>query len=478
MIIDMKKYIAIAVIFGLFLTTACEKSVEVKIPSGVYDAEKVFENEQTAETAMRGIYATMIASGFTGKTPILAGPLAAFYGMASDELVRATYTTDQQQYLENNLDPESSSNAGLWAGFYSYIYQSNRLIEGLNSSAAISDPVRARLSAEASFVRAMSFFYLTNLYKNIPMPLTSDYVTNGQLVPSSPAEVYERIIEDLEFAIDNLAPSHQAPGDRFDAGHWAAKALLARVYLYLEEWELAESTASDVIEHGGFELEPVSDVFTEESREAIWQLANAGSFAFTGEAAYLSGQYNVTTNTNYRMTPYLLSQFEATDLRFLEWTKIGTGIALGTRAPRKFKVTSSAQTDVVREASVPLRLAEQYLIRAEARAHQGKLDLAIEDVDVIRLRAGAEADPTADFQTLGTLQPTIGKEALIEFIFDERMRELFAENAHRWFDAKRSQKTLVEFFGDRKPGIQESDAYSPIPRNDIENNPNLTQNDY
>ncbi|MNL48514.1 SusD family protein [compost metagenome] len=105
------------------------------------------------------------------------------------------------------------------------------------------------------------------------------------------------------------------------------------------------------------------------------------------------------------------------------------------------------------------------------------LDDAIEDLDVIRIRAGATADNTQAFQTVKFSSPSISKPDLIDAIYKERMLELFAELGHRWFDAKRSGKNLSDFFENRKPGIEESDAYYPIPAEEMQRNQKLKQNE-
>jgi len=114
-----------------------------------------------------------------------------------------------------------------------------------------------------------------------------------------------------------------------------------------------------------------------------------------------------------------------------------------------------------------LRLAEQYLIRAEARAKQGKIADAIGDLDEIRGRAGIER--------LADINPTIVKEELLGKILEERRMELFTEWGHRWLDLKRTDKA-TEILGENNPFWENTDVLYPIPSEERMKNPNLSQN--
>jgi hypothetical protein len=119
------------------------------------------------------------------------------------------------------------------------------------------------------------------------------------------------------------------------------------------------------------------------------------------------------------------------------------------------------------EYSTVMRLPEQYLIRAEARAMQGRLSGAIKDLDVVRSRAGLEL--------LADMEPDMDGEGLLEEIMDQRKKELFAEWGHRWLDLKRSGRA-TEVLGPIKPLWQDTDILFPIPEEERGKNPNLSQN--
>jgi len=131
--------------------------------------------------------------------------------------------------------------------------------------------------------------------------------------------------------------------------------------------------------------------------------------------------------------------------------------------PYKYRVTGIEESV---EYSVILRLAELYLIRAEARAQRDNPVGAIADLDVIRGRAG--------LALLQDTNPALAGQALIDSIFAERQRELFTEWGHRWLDLKRSGRA-VEVLGPVKPGFTAADEWYPIPENEELRNPNMHQ---
>ncbi len=113
-----------------------------------------------------------------------------------------------------------------------------------------------------------------------------------------------------------------------------------------------------------------------------------------------------------------------------------------------------------------LRLAEQYLIRAEARAETGDLTGALDDLNVIRSRAGL-ANSTASTQ-----------EEILAAILHERQTELFTEWGHRWLDLKRTGNVddVMPTVAAEKGGSWETtDQFYPVPLSEIDRNPNLTQ---
>jgi hypothetical protein len=114
-----------------------------------------------------------------------------------------------------------------------------------------------------------------------------------------------------------------------------------------------------------------------------------------------------------------------------------------------------------------LRLAEQYLIRSEARAMKNNFAGAIEDLDVLRVRAG--------LPMLSANNEDLSKEELLNTILEERRKELFTEWGHRWLDLKRTNKA-ENFLSILSEEWNNTDIFYPVPAQERMKNPNLTQN--
>ena len=171
---------------------------------------------------------------------------------------------------------------------------------------------------------------------------------------------------------------------------------------------------------------------------------------------------------SYLLTPNLLNAFEAGDQRLNKW--VGRQVLSNDTGeqtyyyPLKYKNPIASTTPT--EDQMILRLAEVYLIRAEAAAHLNKLDEALADVDLLRQRAGINtpnpADPSA-------------QEAVLAAIAHERQVELFCEWGNRWYDLKRTGKAS-SVLGESKTGFTEHAALYPVPQQQRLLNVELTQN--
>jgi hypothetical protein len=154
----------------------------------------------------------------------------------------------------------------------------------------------------------------------------------------------------------------------------------------------------------------------------------------------------------------LINDFELGDQRKEQWVK---SVSNGTETwfhTNKYKEKSSTSGSV--EYSILFRLAEQYLIRAEARVQQGDLIGAKEDLNKIRITAGL-AETTASSQ-----------QDILSAILKENRVEFFTELGHRFFDLKRANK-LNEVLTPIKPGWTSTDNLMPLPESELSLNPNL-----
>ena len=451
-----RQYIILLLVFVLTCFQACKKFVEIPQPVDQLTSEFVFSDDNSAIKALTGIYSEMqrdqqqFSSGFT----------TFFAGMSADELNYYT-PSFRDEFINNEITLANHTNIQyyFWDPCYRYIYVANKCIEGVNSSSALSDNVRNMILGEANFIRAFCYFHLVNFFGNVPLILTTSYQENQSFPRENEAVIYSQIIKNLIAAKTFLSSNYPTP-ERVRPNRFAASALLARVYLYNKDWTDAEKEADSVINSGRYTLnEDLAQVFEINSNETIWQLHPVDPNYNTWEGFQIIPQAG--SSPTYILTPSLIRAFEANDLRKFSWTMPTIFNSDTLYFPYKYKVSTGS---VLTEYYVVLRLAEQLLIRAEARAQQGNINGAKDDLNIIRQRAG-----------LASTDPTNGQELLVA-IEQERRIELFAEWGHRWFDLKRTNRAN-DVLGALKPLTwQPTDTLWPIPEPEIRLNPALTQN--
>lgn len=439
------------------LFSSCKKFVQIPLPSDQLTAGFVFTNDNSAIQALDGIYSKMMedqqqfSSGFT----------TFFTGLSSGELYyytpsfRDEFSKDQIS-IANHPNIESD----FWAPCYRYIYAANKCIEEAANSKNLSSDVKNTVIGEAKFIRAFCYFHLVNLFGDVPLILSTVYQENQSMLRTSEVKVYSQIIADLKDAKNSLTASYNSD-KRIRPNKFAATALLARVDLYNNDWVHAEKEASEVINSGIYNLdENLNNVFEIFSKETIWQLQPVDPSVNTWEGNQILPSSPGSTPT-YLLTSNLLNSFEANDQRKSEWVKSDSFSNQAIYYPYKYKVNSGT---TVTEYYIVLRLAEQYLIRAEARANENNITGAQNDLNIIRNRAGL-SDIISNDQT--SLLKAIAQEGRVEF---------FAEWGHRWYDLKRRHEA-DSVLGKINPDTwQSTDTLWPIPESQIRLNPALTQN--
>lgn len=438
---------------------SCNTFLEVDPPKSEIESNVVFGNDVTATSAVLGIYAQMSTAG-----SFLCGDpysILALSGLSSDELINnLKRESSVVEFETNNLNPKNPYVYSLWTSLYKSIYQSNVAIEALSQSKGLTESVRDQLLGESFFVRAFSNFYIVNIYGDAPLVLSSDYSQNSSISRTSSDEIYNRILLDLSEATTLLDSSYvDLYGERIRPNKYTAIALEARVLLYMKRWAEAESAASAVIDNSAMYTltDSLNDVFLRYSPEAIWQLQPVLSnyIGCTQEGRFFSPNLAVRNNL---LRKQFVSSFEDHDLRKIKWV----GVVSDTLFfPNKYKQHESADPT---EYSAIFRLAELYLIRAEARAMLGNLSgngSAESDINIIRHRAGL-SDVVFE-----------GQDDLVDAVMRERKFELFTELGHRWFDLKRTSGAVEEL--NYKPDFSREDQLYPLPQEEFQKNPLLVR---
>lgn len=453
----MKNYILIVLFLILIPFAGCDSFVDVDIPDSQLTGNLVFEDRTTANAAMADVYAKLRDTGLL--TGLTIGSSVSL-GLYADELIYYGTSNENTSFLFNNTLLANTATVGqLWNESYHQIYCANAVISGCENSKTLSEADKNLYIGEAVFIRALVHFYLTNLYGDVPYITSTDYETNRLVSRIPTTEVYNTIIADLNLAIA-LLPESYSSADRVRPNRSTALALLARVYLYNGDWAEASNAASAVLNNPLYVWENnIDKTFLKESKSTIWQFIPklAGNNTDEGSAfIFMTGPPPFVG-----LSPALFNSFATNDLRKTHWI---AAISNGTSKwyhSKKYKQKSNTGTAV--EYSIVFRLAEQYLIRAEARAKQGELTGAKQDLNVVRRTAGL---PDTD---------AVGADAIVAAIIQERQFELFTEYGHRFFDLKRTG-TLDAVLGAVKSAWNRDDALWPIPEKELLTNTKLTQN--
>lgn len=439
-----------------FSMASCSKAIDVGLPKTQVTSQNTFNDLSSARAALLGIYSSL--EGY------LNANTTTLPGLSADELI--SYSTPISRYYTNSLS--ASVNDDFWSNFYNYIYQANNLISQVSTSTGISDPDKPALIGEATFLRAFLHFYLVNYFGDIPYLASPDYRANTSAIRMSAKDVvYPMIIKDLLTAQADLSDDYPS-ANRTRVNKSVATAMLARVYLYTGDWANAEKAATEVISNSQYNMENNPDsVFLMGSQETILQLSpNVNSNPNAAEGyLYILERIPSGSPAQVSVSDFLYNAFEPGDLRKTAW--IGTYTADGiTYYHYAWKYKNDGTTGTTSEYSVVMRLAEQYLIRAEARAQQNNVPDAVDDLNVIRRRAALNPIPN-----------TIAQTDCLNSVMQERRIELMVEWGHRWLDLKRTgmADTIMPEVCAAKGGVWKSDwQLYPIPIAQLNADPNMT----
>jgi hypothetical protein len=447
------------------MLTSCKKLIQIPAnPPTEISASEQFADSASTMTAMADVY-SYTSSGGQGFT-FNDGLLSLSTGLSSDELsIGSNSQAYYLQFLQYGVTPLNSTVNSMWVNPYTGIYVVNAVLSGVATSSGLSASLKTQLTGELRFVRALYYFDLVNLFSAVPLVLTTDYKVSAKIGRTSVDSVNAQIMTDIQAAGQALPVTYPSPG-HLRPNLYTVKALLAKIYLYQKNWQAAYNAADTIISSGLYSLVPnLNNVFLDGSTEAIWQLPATGDNDITTEALNFVPQTSGTA-PNYPLTSYLLNAFEPNDQRLQNWTGmaiINTGSANDTSYyPYKYKNVSPSSATTTEDFMI-FRLAEQYLIHAEAAAELGNLGTAISDLNTVRARAGLGA-------TTATSQA-----GLLTAIMHERQVELFTEWGNRWFDLNRTGMATTVLNAE-KGGFQSYMALYPVPLTQMEANTLLGQN--
>lgn len=460
------KYKYIAILAVTMLTASCSESFLDINPEQSVAAESAVVDIVTLQTALNGAYSKLQSNDYYGRTMYIIPELMA------DNLYLSSRNTGRYLEYETFVVSERNGEAeGLWEKGYQVIVNATRAIEGgktLQGTTAAQQNSINQLIGEAYTLRALAHFDLVRMFAQ-PYNFTADashlgvpVITEVNIVQTSPKrntvkEVYTQITNDLTTAL-GLMQTQKGKGS-FSIG--AAKGLLARVALYQDDKINAIKYSSEVITTGGYSLIANKDYATlwstELNNETLFEVVN--TIADNEGSNSLGHFFNVTGYADALVPTDLYGLYDAQDARR---TAITTGAKPSAEKVALF-VNKFPKGTLSDDNIKILRLAEQYLIRAEAYAKEGENTLAQNDLNVIIKRA----NPTA-------ANATETGAALLNRILEERRKELAFEG-HRLFDLNRNKKDVKIIQSEKSITVSyPSDKFIlPIPLKELNSNPNI-----
>ena len=482
-----KMFLAIGTIAMLF---GCSKTFLDQKPYNSVVLSEAIKTEDDMSTALTGLYASLRATDFYGRTFAVKGDLMADKCFLS--------SANSGRYLSFNLynfTKTDGTPSAIWSNGYNAIKNANFIINaGLDPA---SNPNISQLMSEAYAIRGLVYFDLvrnfglpyTTAPSSAGVPIVTKFEVNSRPARNTVAEVYTQVIADLTKAI-SLAKFNQGQTMNFQLTaktrainssfmtKYAAATVLARVYQHKGDWANAKATALDVIANSGFSLVTSSNVISywkgasplTGKVETMFEVtSDANNQVADGTlAVYLIGKPGGGAYGDMLATKSFYETFSATDTRKgLISPEVRSG-QLGTaHYVAKYPIDNVNLDDVK-----VVRFSEAYLILAEAYYNLGDITNANATLN----KFVVNRDPSAVYASSGS--------KVLTDILDERAKE-FAFEGYRFWDLTRMGYTFVKSQGQDAtnaitikitvaPG--NTNLLLPIPNDEILVNPNVTQN--
>lgn len=433
---------------------ACSDELDLK-PVDQLTPEEVFDNATNANAAVLGLYTTMRSSHYYGQAFLAVNGFSALSYRHNQNFA------EYEEYVRKDIRVDNAWSLNMWNAMYKTINAANNVIAGVpeingyENSEELKNYVR-----EAKFVRAHTLFNMVRMWGDIPMPLTPTTTVDGYAVTRIPADqVYAQIVLDLEQAI-NLPDSYGTTNEtKGRATSLAAKALLAKVSLYTEDYSRAAILSDEIINSG--------DMAFSENFSDIWQVGNTSESIF--ELQFDDQNQNSFANNSamdasvvlFYARDGVLNLYDEGDLRKDFTVQIDSASGEAITYVGKYRVVNPAAQN-----TPILRLAEMYLIYAEAQARvaQGVDANAYIRLSELRTERGLTTPAIGDFNL----------SSWVTFVQEEKRREMMFE-AEVWFDYCRTGLALEsETNGGLNVPSQDRYLY-PIPSDEI-NVSGLSQN--
>lgn len=474
----MKTYYLL-LIFSLLGFSSCEKILD-KEPTDKLSLEDLFKDVQGAKTALAGSYKALLEENHYNKnTMVYPDILAGNIKFSKNTNLRL------EDIYNVIIDAQESSMNATYSSLYSELNNVNNVIQYTPSTAG-SATEKAKIVAEAKAIRALIHFDLVRIFAR-PFNHTTDgshlgisLILQPQLYSDpSPyratvAETYNAIIKDLTDAIVVFDDTNVGVLNSGSKQHYftksSTKALLAKVYLYQNNWDLAFNLSDEIIKSNQYTLITNASYVTSwagrvPSSESIFELAIEPTFGGGGLGVYYESS-NLSSYRMYAATLDLTGLYSTSDVR--NATSMFNTVAISGSNylfTKKYQGGAGLATPIK-----VLRLSELHLIRAEAAVEKTVADFTTANADLNLIRKRGDANAT-------TLNLTT-KNAVIDAVLLERRKELAFEG-NLLFDLMRKKKDIVR--ADVTPVVKnlltdDDRLIMPLPANTINANKNMKQN--
>lgn len=489
------KYILVALPF--MAMTSCAGDWLDLDPSTSVSSGQAITSLNDAQTALNGIYRIAASHSYYGDNYL-------YYGDCRGTDVQARLHKGPGRrvspYYEFNVAADDAFNiTRVWNQPYIVIHQANSLIEKLDAGNVVgADPAAvAQIRSEALAMRGLALFDLTRLfgmpytYNNgsalgVPIEIATKLPTS-QPARNTVAECYAQVIKDMTEALSGLTTSKH---DGY-LNTWSVKALLSRVYLYMNDNENALKLAEEVINNGGlyalFTNGEYTGVwgkdFSSESLFEFYYTLNEPAGGTGGEGAPMVYADNVKDWNNLVLTKDFLDLLneDPADVRHA-LTRLPEKpdvdlLPVGSAGQPKYLIKYPGKTGDVTTGNPQdnnicvIRLSEVYLNAAEAALKLGNSDQAGQYLNAIVTRANPAKSVSS-------------AETTLDRILKERRKELVGEG-HAFFDYVRNNKPIVRRGGWHLTELP-ADAQVinptdlriaiPIPQSEMDGNSNMVQN--
>jgi hypothetical protein len=433
----------------LLLTTACDTILDPE-PVDLLTNDFVLNEPRDVATVENGLY-----SAFRNITPltVIAGDFTA------DMLVHNGTFSQYRELGTKQLSSANASVASLYASIYNTIFIANFILERLPEVAGVPTAQRNQAMGTARFLRGYAYFIAAFTFGGVPLVTTTDIATNRNIPRATREEILEQVVDDYEAALDLVPEEAANPGF---VSVYAVSAALARMHLYLGNWAVAASYATDVIESGEYALEDefVNVVETDFPSEAILEAGytvsdDPGTNTTFGLNNLFEGRREIIPSNQ---TILALSSSESGE----RFASITFNLEDLNGADNGWSVAKYGTGDEDNNNVMVFRLAEMYLIRAEARTQLDNVtgaNSAQSDINILRDRANA------------TNVGSVSKSQMVRIVEEERRYELAFEG-HRWYDLVRTGRA-DEVISAFSPNWRPDFKLWPIPQSEIQNNPAL-----